>query len=483
MLRRFAHRFSALAIMLAIACSSSLVMAQADGGGGGGGPGGGGGGGGAGGGGGFNTNQQGGVEVDANGVLRSSLQIERNGQLERQAINAAKARLGKDLQTPSSLRKVSLTRLEAEAKKLLAAGQPIPDEMRFLAGLTRITHVFYYPETRDIVIAGPAEGFFSNTQGRMVGLNSGEATLYLEDLVVALRAFGPQNQPTRLIACSIDPTADGLVRFKHAYETAKQQFHPSNAAAVTQLFREALGMQTVTVEGVSPQTHFARVLVEADYHMKLIGIGLEKTPTKIISFIDKASPTSVSKNSLQRWYFQPNYECVRVTPDQHAMQLVGGGVKLVGEDERVGADGSRKNSGGMNGASRAFCNSFTNNYEILAKKVPLFGQLRNVIDMSIVAAYIQHADLYQKAGWSLDCFGDESQAPVETGMAPTQVEPVINAVWKGSYFMTPIGGGVNIQPRVALNKENVKLDDDGSIATAHQEGLKSSVGDGQWWWD
>ena len=42
---------------------------------------------------------------------------------------------------------------------------------------------------------------------------------------------------------------------------------------------------------------------------------------------------------LQRWYFTPNYDCVRVADDDLAMELVGQGVKLIGASELVAADG------------------------------------------------------------------------------------------------------------------------------------------------
>lgn len=483
----------ALAMLLSVACFATAIFAQGGGdgggiGGGGGGGTGGGGGGTGGGGGGGDGGGPGGIEIDANGVLRSRLQVERNGALERQSLNAAKASLSKDLQQPSNLRKVSLKRLEAEVRKLQESGQPIPAEMQFLAGLTRVTHVFYYPESKEIVLAGPAEGFYINSQNRAVGMQSGEATLMLEDLVTALRAYAPDSSPTKVIACSIDPTQEGLARFNQTYADVARNFNPAAAnkaqlGSIGELFRQALGMQVVTVEGVSPKTHFARVLVEADYHMKLIGLGLEQTPTKIVSYADKMSPSAAAKNSSLRWWFKPSYDCVRVTADQNAMQLVDGAVKLVGEDEKVNADGSRKGTGGMNPASKAYCNSFTNNYEILARKVPLFGQLRNVMDLSLVACFIQQADLYEKSGWALDLFGDETKFPIENGPAPTQVEPVVNTILRGGYFMAPVGGGVNIQPRVAFSSEHVRTDEDGSIDSARKNALNLEVGAGQWWWD
>ena len=45
---------------------------------------------------------------------------------------------------------------------------------------------------------------------------------------------------------------------------------------------------------------------------------------------------------MKRWYFVPDYECVRVAGDGLAMEIVGQGVKLVGEDEVVSANGQRQ---------------------------------------------------------------------------------------------------------------------------------------------
>jgi hypothetical protein len=102
----------------------------------------------------------------------------------------------------------------------------------------------------------------------------------------------------------------------------------------------------------------------------------------------------------------PNYECVKATEDGFAMELVGDGVKLVGESERVTAEGARvNNAGGGNQASQQFVRQFTEKYGELAKKSPVYAQLRNLIDLAIASAYIQERDFYGQAGWSLEVLG------------------------------------------------------------------------------
>jgi hypothetical protein len=248
------------------------------------------------------------------------------------------------------------------------------------------------------------------------------------------------------------------------------------------LLTGSLGMQEITVNGVPPSTHFAQVLVEADYRMKLIGIGLERPPIRMVRFIDRASPTAVSRNALFRWFFVPDYNCVRQSEDGLAMELVGDGVKLVGEDELVSSQGGRRAVNRASGASQAFVTSFTQKYPQLAERSPVYAELRNLIDLVVAAAYIQEKDYYGAAGWTMELFGDEGAFPVETYQAPKQVESTVAAVWKGRRLMTPIGGGVQIEANAALLPENLLSDEKGSVAKLRNE-TKIQLAEGQWWWD
>src|SRR5688572_12147220 len=83
----------------------------------------------------------GGILVDADGVVRMKSFADPTGQLHRQRFAAARASLNPKLAARSALRKVSLTRLEAALKERLAAGGQPSDEMRYLAGLTRIQYI------------------------------------------------------------------------------------------------------------------------------------------------------------------------------------------------------------------------------------------------------------------------------------------------------------------------------------------------------
>ncbi len=424
-----------------------------------------------------------GIEVDAQGVLRKKVYPDPTGQLMRQLIFAAKAAQNPEVTAFSKLRKVSLNRLEQAVR---AKGGVLTDEMRYLAGLLRVRYVFYYPDSKDIVLAGPAEGWVADLSGRVVGITSRRPAIQLQDLVVALRAFPSGQKPTSLIGCSIDPTPEGLAAMQNYLRGVGSRFAAGQqeivAAQITYGLRESLGLQNVSIQGVSPKTHFAQVLVEADYRMKLIGIGLERPPVRMVSFVDQVRPGQVSRNALFRWFFVPDYQCVRVSEDHLAMELVGDGVKLVGEEEMVSGGGERKGVGRSNKASQSFVTSFTRKYADLADRSPVYAELRNLIDLAVAAAHIQQENYYTKADWKMELFGNEKEFAVETYQAPKHVSSAVAAIARGSQLMTPIGGGVHIEALMALKPENVMSDEKGSVGRLHER-LKPELSPGQWWWD
>ena len=262
-----------------------------------------------------------GVEVDAAGVLRVKQFDPRVAAARMQAGLQA---LPADLQRPSPLRKVSLNRLEAAVADAGAADAV----QQAMAGLTRIEYVFFYPETSDIVIAGPAEPFATDASGKVRGTETGRPVLLLEDMVTALRAFSPGQKPTNVISVSIDPTQEGLQRLQQVLARVRTGLRPSDAGRLAETLKNNLGLQTVTIQGIPTNTHFAQVLVEADYRMKLIGIGLENLPIRLPSYVQRANPSQVAANAMERWYFVPDYSGVKVSPDGLAMQLSQHGVQF-----------------------------------------------------------------------------------------------------------------------------------------------------------
>lgn len=390
-----------------------------------------------------------------------------------------------DLRKAAPLRKVALSRLEAELATRLADGRGVPDELAKLAGLTRVQYVFVYPAEGDtpgeIVLAGPAEPWFTDAVGRVRGTETGSPTVLLEDLAAALRCFAPGQPRDRLVGCSIDPKPEGLAAMQKFLRETGRVNPKAGVDEIVGGMKEALGTQVVSVQGVSPATHFAQVMVEADYRMKLIGIGLEPAPVKMKTWIELASAGAVAANALQRWYFVPDYQRIRIAEDDLAIELVGEGIKLCGADEVVLPDGRRLGADRADKASTTFTETFTRTYPQIAAKSPVYAQLRCLVDLAVAAAYLQEHDGYGKAGWTAATLRDEKAYPIETLSVPREAETAINAVWRGNRLLTPIGGGVTMYPRLAMDPPNLLMDEKGEVGQART--ATKDLPAGVWYWD
>ncbi|MEK6237935.1 MAG: DUF1598 domain-containing protein, partial [Planctomycetales bacterium] len=273
-----------------------------------------------------NNGAVGGISIDAKGVLSNS-KIDQTGTLRDLRRKAMKP-LSADVNRASRLRKISLRRLEAALRDCQKKGTPVPEEIQFLAGMQRIRHVFVYPQQRDVVLAGYAEGWKVDDRGAVVGRTTGRPVSRLSDFIVALRSLNAA-EDNGGIECSIDPTPEGLRRLQR-WTRAPRRASPSVVASL----EAALGPQTIRVSGVSPTTRFARVMVAADYQMKRLAMGLEPAPLDDLpSFLTLVTRSGKSlTNMAPRWWLATRYEPLLRDSDGLAWEIRGPGLRAMTED-------------------------------------------------------------------------------------------------------------------------------------------------------
>ena len=421
-----------------------------------------------------------GVSFDAEGLLQVKTFDDPTGRLIAQRIAAARQGFQGDLGLAVESRKISLKRLNAELQQIIRTGQTPSEAMRNLAGLTRITHAYCLPESQDIVLAGPAEPWVRNLADISIGIRSGRPTLQLEDLAVALRSYRSDKQ-NAFVGCTINPQPEGLRRLqnfqKHIPKMVSNNRRNLVAQWVDKGVRDSLGMAKVRVFGVSSKTHFARVMIEADYRMKRIAIGVELPPVPITTFAQAL--TTARHGALERWWFTPDYEGVIIAPDGSAMELVGQGVQLQTENKEVLPNGSIIDAGNPpTRATRAYASSFTKNYDRIAGKSPVFAQLRQLTDMLIVSAYVAKQDWYERASCTPTALLDEKSFSVNTHPTPEDAAVVVNTFWKGQRMFSPAGGGVSIEAHRAFEvaKQESRL-------VVQRRSLESHDEAKSWWWD
>ena len=427
----------------------------------------------------FGSNRAvGGVSIDPEGVLSAPTALE---QQELENIRATALRQAPaDLQPFTELRAISLRQLEKEIAALrnqergqraaLPEKGALPENVIFLAGLQRIKYLLVYPERQDIVIAGPAEGWRLDSLGNVVGLTTGRPVLLLDDLMVALRT----RQSSRLepISCSIDPTAQGL---KQLRQVASRLHTIGNPLATARRLEQAVGAQVVTVTGVPATSHFARVMVAADFRMKRLAMNMQPAPIDgIPSYLHLMKAGSRGMHSTTpRWWLAPKYDPIATDAERLAWALRGSGVQCMTETDYVNSQGQISHSGTTGKAAAQWAKTMTDRFEELANHDSTFGHLRNIMDLAILAALVEKEGLLDRVALELPFLLD--QELLVRYPAPRQVATTASLLKKGRNWVISASGGVQIMPwQIADQIEQVD-----SLDTVREQ--FSSNLDGNWW--
>ena len=424
--------------------------------------------------------QQGGILVDAQGVVKPIFTRDGTGKLSQKRLEAfSQEHLSADLNKPSPLRKVSLVRLEAACAEFADGKKNLPPDMNFLAGLQRIEYLFVDEATNDLVIAGPAEGFAPDALGRMVGVTSGHPTLRLDDLLVALRAL----ERGGTLGCSIDPVQERLAAFHQFIAQNSGPTSPGGAKRRYQQMADILGMHDVRIWGVPAESHFAQTLVEADYRMKLLSLGLETVPVR--GFRSHLASLAPQGNSMQRWWITPLYEAFHTTEARDAFQFAGQRAQLLSQEEVTDGAGNRSDAPFTRLTTQKWAQLFTEKYPEIAAASPVFAELQHLIDYAVLGALLKKERLPQRVDWSMELFLDADRMSVGEGNAPRQVPTAFNTRTAGNRLIIGlVGGGISIDPMTTVRKIELTSD-----AATRLEGIrtgafpKERAEKSSWWWD
>jgi hypothetical protein len=413
----------------------------------------------------FRNPSVGGVKIDTDGVV-SNPQV---GELKdlQSAWQKGLQPVPEDLNKPAELRFVSLKQLEAEIAAARAANKPIPDAVRFVAGLQRVRYVLIYPDQHDIVLAGPAEGWKIDSHGSVVGATSGRPVLTLDDLMLALRVAESAN--TSGISCSIDPTPEGLQRMREISGQLSAKNGPQMAA---KQMEEAVGQQAITVTGVPATSHFARTIVAADFRMKRLAMNFEPAPVDGMPSFLTLLRGRQANTLMPRWWLAPNYEPLQRDADGLAWEIKGQGVKCVTEQEFLNSSGQKQRSAKPDPTAQKWADTFTEKFDDLAREDSSFGQLRNVMDLAVVGALLVKERLTERCGFEAPNLMNDQ--PLEEYPAPRHVASQASFVKAGHNWVVSVSGGIQIFPWQVADRTEVSK---GLASTRSEKPAEKS-----WYW-
>ena len=432
-----------------------------------------------------------GVYADSQGTLKR-IKIDSRRSLTKLAQKASKKTSNRGVDQKSSLRKVSLNRLEKTAQMLASQGHAIPDTLQNMAGIYEIEYLMYLPESNDIVIAGPAGSWQTDNDGHAINSDTHKPLLQLDDLVICLRnaQFGPRGNNGKF-GCSITPRKENLVATNQYISTSNLK-----GKAWRSGLREVLGKQDIEVFGIDAATHAGSVLIEADYRMKLVAMGLEPSIPEIPSYLSRlAGGENGQPMDVVRWWFTMNYDDIFANEEREVFELNGTGVKVLSENEFIDQQGERIHTGKSDAPTAGFASDFTRHFEKIADQYPCYHRLKNLFDLSIVSALVKRHGLARKANWNLTYFGNDPEYAgyvyqPATAPVPTQVDSVMNHRLitrrkKSSTVketLVGVSGGITFDAVNVLNSKTSLADDTTELNNMALE-ANDRVDLDAWWWD
>lgn len=388
----------------------------------------------------------------------------------------------------SELRFVSLSKLEAAIADCQERHVPLDPAMLSLAGLQRVSYVFAYPETGDLVLAGPAGDWAGSPQGGLVSLETGRPVVRLDDLLTLWRR--QRAEKSTAFGCSIVPRQEALAKTQEFLNaSAAKPLEPSGRRKWLAELRDTLGIQDVEYYNIDEGSRIASLVLAADYHMKLIGMGLAEGVPGVKSYlatVRNGADGSPPPMAVLRWWFSMPSSTVEASDAHDAFALPQRCICVLSENEMLAARGERVHTGQSDDLNRRFAESFTQEFDALALKYPVYGELERVFELALALAVIEREGLTEKVGWSPNLLLDEQRLRLPKSPAPKAVETVINhRVIGGRQIIAGVSGGVWVDGGKSLEVAPVAAQAVGKLTAAKKEPVKAAADEAAivWWWD
>ncbi|MGO9547188.1 MAG: DUF1598 domain-containing protein [Rhodomicrobium sp.] len=297
---------------------------------------------------------------------------------------------------PHPQRAVSLRQIS----DALGSGKPARFE-----GLTRLEGYVVDRDNHDVILWGLAE--------------RDQPELQIQDFVVALRSAydrytivrdGVTYRVSPLI--SIDPDVEVLRKLRGIDLFADD---------ADERHAELCGKpQTVRVEGMPRDTRVAKVLIDADYRMKMVSQGIEELPiddpfpsafgARVEKWRRDAARGKKARGSNTRYWFQPDVFSYQVAEDGETVFLDRAKVVLRDEDQIIHG-GALAASGGIDEIARAFACSWSDRMDDVYKAEALWRDMYNIFRHFAVAKIMRDHDAFLQAGLSAGVLLDSYALP------------------------------------------------------------------------
>jgi Protein of unknown function (DUF1598) len=370
---------------------------------------------------------------------------------------------------PAIEESISLKALQGELLTCQAQGNCQDDTLK-LYNVTRITGYVIDADAQDVILIGSSD--------------PNAPALYVEDFVVALK--NALHQYTRREGntlyysnpgVSIDPDPKVLQKLNLiASNISRSKTGEERDAGIDVWCKQCELPQNVRVMGIPFDSHFAKVMVEADYLMKRIADGTaqvdafeslsDMTLRRAIEGMQKNS-NEASTISLNRFWFYPGTNTY--SEDARATLITRADVILLDEAQYVSQEGQVAASGQVDPLARKFACDFSKAYSTVAAEphYRIYAELQGLFRWVAVAKRMAADRAFDAARfsptWLLDGFHLTKASVPEKLDGVATVKRWDHVARNGNYreemsLRLPSCGGVEID----LGKEKMRRIADGS---------------------
>jgi hypothetical protein len=179
---------------------------------------------------------------------------------------------------------------------------------------------------------------------------------------------------------------------------------------------------------------------------------------------------------MPRWWLACNYEPMAKSEDGLAWELRGPGVKVMTEDEII-VGGVVKGTGKANKVAQDWSDLMTEHYDALSAHEPIFGELRNLMDLCVIAALISKEGMLEKVGLEMPTIlGENNKLELASNYAPKTIATQCSFVKRDREFLITASGGVDIASWEVASKAVTEP----AVGQVRQKAAAKS-GNGMWW--
>ncbi|MDX2044365.1 MAG: DUF1598 domain-containing protein [Acidobacteriota bacterium] len=296
---------------------------------------------------------------------------------------------------PEEVRALSLKVLQARLRACQPKNSCSPELLR-LSGMNVVLGFVVDQANQDLILLGQSDSTLP--------------PLHLEDFVVALRnawmKYAPLEGNTYQYSypgCSIDPVPEVM----RELQLVEQQLDSRRSTgemerALDSWRRVCQKPQAVRVLGIPFDTHFAQVMVKADYDMKTLADGADAIGIPgFISMTEMSlgearqaiqqNKTITLSASLNRFWFYPGETSFEEAQgeSQNVLFLKRCPVKLLTEQMYSDARGQTIQSGMANPQAERFAENFTALYDRVMRQRPIYQELENLFRFVALAKLIE----------------------------------------------------------------------------------------------